>query len=89
VARDWVVRTERTNHPCTVEAVDDGFDVVFGGKRFEVRSSWEIGQPLWNGMVNYRPLSIQLDRLGTVPPPITWTPDKGWGVVGLGCGLLT
>ena len=22
-----------------------------------------------------------------VPPPITWTPEKGYGVVGLGCGL--
>jgi propionyl-CoA carboxylase alpha chain len=39
--------------------------VVFGSKRFEVRGSWEIGQPLWNGTVNYRPLSIQLDRVGT------------------------
>ena len=65
VARDWVVRTERTNHPCTIDAVDDGYDVVFGEKRFEVRGSWEIGQPLWNGTVNYRPLSIQFDRLGT------------------------
>jgi hypothetical protein len=24
-----------------------------------------------------------------VPPPITWTPEKGYGVVGLGCGLAT
>ena len=26
---------------------------------------------------------------GVVPPPITWTPEKGYGVVGLGCGLPT
>jgi hypothetical protein len=24
-----------------------------------------------------------------VPPPITWTPEKGYRVVGLGCGLPT
>jgi hypothetical protein len=24
-----------------------------------------------------------------VPPPITWTPEKGYGVVGLGCKLPT
>src|SRR4051794_24412797 len=25
----------------------------------------------------------------SVPPLITWTPEKGYGVVGLGCGLPT
>jgi hypothetical protein len=40
-----------------------------------------LGQP--DPMVGYRLLTL------TVPPPITWTPEKGYGVVGLGCGLPT
>jgi propionyl-CoA carboxylase alpha chain len=62
---DWVVRAHRTNHPTEVEPVDGGFNVLMDGRRFEVRSDWEIGQPLWTGIVNHHPLAVQIDPLGT------------------------
>jgi propionyl-CoA carboxylase alpha chain len=62
---DWVVRANRTNHPTEVEPVDGGFNVLMDGRRFEVRSDWEIGQPLWTGIVNHHPLAVQIDPLGT------------------------
>ena len=34
------------------------------------------------------PLSLRMVE-EIVPPLITWTPEKGYGVVGLGCGLPT
>ena len=64
VGNDFVVVTGRTHHAVTMQAVPGGFRVRVGTADYELRTDWQMGQPLLCGSVNDEPVCIQVDRIG-------------------------
>ncbi|MDX9741157.1 MAG: acetyl-CoA carboxylase biotin carboxylase subunit [Gammaproteobacteria bacterium] len=64
----FVVRIEDgVDHEVRVlPAVADagGWEVIFGGEHYEVRSDWQFGQPLYQGTLNGEPFCMQVERRG-------------------------
>jgi propionyl-CoA carboxylase alpha chain len=68
---DFVVRLEDgEDHEVTVKAAADGkgsvggWDVVFAGERYEIRTTWQFGQVLYEGTLNGEPFCMQVERRG-------------------------
>ncbi|CAA6605702.1 Propionyl-CoA carboxylase alpha chain [Rhodospirillaceae bacterium LM-1] len=63
VGNDWVVKLDDLTYPVEVSSADAGWTVILKGKKQIVRSdSWRIGNPLFEGSVNGKPVSVQIDR---------------------------
>lgn len=58
----WIVVWSKDQHPVDVHPVAGGHDVEYGGQRFQIRSEWQFGQPLFRGTVNGTPVCIQVER---------------------------
>jgi|WetSurMetagenome_2_1015567.scaffolds.fasta_scaffold02718_9 propionyl-CoA carboxylase alpha chain len=41
-----------------------GWDVVFAGERYEIRTDWQFGQPLYQGTLNGEAFCMQVERHG-------------------------
>ena len=54
VQRNWVVILSGTHHPVEVTPLETGagHDIKYGGKIYQVLSTWQFGQPLFRGAVN-------------------------------------
>ena len=65
---DFVVLLGAGQHPVkVVEARDgevSGWDVVFAGKKYEIRSEWQFGQYLYQGTFDGKPFCMQVERHG-------------------------
>jgi len=64
---NFVVRLEDgVDHEVQVlpAAAGGGWEVVFGGERYEVCSDWQFGQPLYQGTLNGEPICMQVERRG-------------------------
>ncbi|MEQ9042667.1 MAG: acetyl-CoA carboxylase biotin carboxylase subunit [Alphaproteobacteria bacterium] len=61
---EWVVILNGDHYPVRLEPEVDGFDVTIDRKTYAVRSSWALGSPVFQGTVNARPLTVQIDRNG-------------------------
>jgi propionyl-CoA carboxylase alpha chain len=68
---DFVVRLEDgEDHEVTVKAAVEGewgvggWDVVFAGERYEIRTTWQFGQVLYQGTLNGEPFCMQVERRG-------------------------
>ncbi len=66
VPLDWVVLIDGKHHPCHVGPAEGGQDVEYAGHTYAVRSSWQFGQPLFEGLVNGESKCIQVERRGLV-----------------------
>ncbi|HYD30287.1 MAG TPA: acetyl-CoA carboxylase biotin carboxylase subunit, partial [Azospirillaceae bacterium] len=69
VSKDWVVRLNDQNFPVTVDSAPAGdhrwgVSVSLSGESYVVRSDWQLGDPLFRGLVNDKPVCIQVDRVG-------------------------
>jgi propionyl-CoA carboxylase alpha chain len=62
VTSDWVVVMNGAFHPVTVVATEGGHDVVYAGRTYAVRSSWQFGQALFSGAINGQPIHVQVER---------------------------
>ncbi|MDK9721638.1 MAG: acetyl-CoA carboxylase biotin carboxylase subunit [Rhodospirillales bacterium] len=63
VGADWVVKLGEESYPVSIAALESGWTVLLKGKKLSVRSdSWILGHPLFEGTVNGRPVSVQIDR---------------------------
>ncbi len=61
----FVVRLEDgTDHQVEAVAAAGGWDVTFAGDRYEIRSDWRFGQPLYQGALNGEPFCMQVERRG-------------------------
>ena len=61
----FVVRLDDgADHEVSVLAADGGWDVIFAGDRYEVRSDWQFGQILYQGTINNEPFCMQVERRG-------------------------
>ncbi len=66
---DWVVVLGDQRHPVHIHAAEGGprrvaCTVAFQGRNHTVASDWTIGQPLFHGSVDGRPVCVQVDRNG-------------------------
>ena len=63
VAEDWVVAVKGEHHPVCVRAVDGGFDVTVEARRYQVRTAWKLGEPLFRARIDGSGLCLQVERL--------------------------
>ena len=61
---DFVVLLGAKQHPVKVKQAEEGWDVTFSSKKYEVRSDWQFGQYLYQGTLNGKPLRMQVERHG-------------------------
>ncbi len=62
---NFVVRIdEGADHELSVTLATGGWDVVFAGQRYAVRSDWQFGQELYQGTINDEPFCMQVERHG-------------------------
>jgi propionyl-CoA carboxylase alpha chain len=62
ITNDWVVLMGGKQHPVHVDPADGGYDVVYMGENYQVRSDWQFGQPLFKGTLNGTDICIQVER---------------------------
>lgn len=57
----WVVNIDGENFPVTVKDVKGGFDIRFEREVLKIRSSWVLGNRLFQGKVNGEPVSVHIE----------------------------
>ncbi len=62
VPSDWVVIMNGEQHSISVVPMEGGYDVLYNGKTYAVRSHWEFGQLLFTGTVNGEEVVVQVER---------------------------
>ena len=61
---ELVVRIDRTNFPVTVQPVPSGYDVVIEGKAHAVISHWQVGDRLFDGVVDGHRMVVRVSPNG-------------------------
>jgi propionyl-CoA carboxylase alpha chain len=64
VGGDWVVKLDGVPHAVSVVETAGGFAVVGGNSSREIISNWRLGDPLYQGRIDGRPITVQIDRNG-------------------------
>ena len=64
VGRNWVVVIDGKNYPMTLDAIDGGYSIVCGGKRYDIVSDWLFRELVFAGTCNGQPICLQLERAG-------------------------
>jgi len=72
VKNDWVVLMGGHQHPVHVDPAESGYDVVYMGECYQVRSDWQFGQPLFKGTLNGAEICIQVERRDMVYRLFHW-----------------
>ena len=60
----FVVLLGAGQHPVKVSEAPGGWDVVFAGRLYQVRSDWQFGQYLYEGTLDGEPFRMQVERHG-------------------------
>lgn len=58
----WVIVTEDGEIPITATPFQGGHDVIIDNERWRVESDWTMGDPLFSGVVNGQPLTVEIER---------------------------
>jgi propionyl-CoA carboxylase alpha chain len=66
VPSSWIVIMNGEHHAVSVMPIEGGHDVVYDGKTYAVRSDWEFGQPLFDGIINGEEIHVQVRRKGQI-----------------------
>ncbi|MEW5726587.1 MAG: acetyl-CoA carboxylase biotin carboxylase subunit [Pseudomonadota bacterium] len=61
---DLVVAIGGKYHEVRVGSAPGGYSVVVKDEALNVRSDWQLGQPLFVGTIDGRPVCVQIDRVG-------------------------
>jgi len=69
---DFVVLMGTSQYRAAVLKAEGGWDVSFGGERFELRSDWQFGDPLYVGTLNGQSICMQVERRGLVYRLFHW-----------------
>lgn len=59
-SRDWVVRIDRKDHPVSVTPIDNGCTVNWNGASLRITSDWALGERVFHGYVDGRPVTAQV-----------------------------
>lgn len=62
IGNRWVINIDGDSFPVYVRARDNGYDVKYDNEYIIVRSSWLLGSPLLQGLVNDRKVSVRIDH---------------------------
>ncbi|WP_153160790.1 acetyl/propionyl/methylcrotonyl-CoA carboxylase subunit alpha [Zoogloea sp. 1C4] len=66
VSEDWMVirlnKEGNEHHPVVAKPIDGGYHVEYKGKSYELKSSWKLGESLFNGTCNGEPFTLQVER---------------------------
>jgi len=62
VPSDWVVVMNGEQHPLSVLPAEGGYDVVYEGQTYAVRSAWTFGRRLFSGTINGQEIFVQVER---------------------------
>ncbi len=62
---ELVAGVGRTNYPVALRPVPSGYDVIVDGKAHAVVSHWEVGDTLFDGVVDGHRMVVQVDSTGT------------------------
>lgn len=64
VNKSWVVVIQDKHHAVEVLPLEDGtgHEVFYNGQKYDVRSQWEFGQPLFHGAINGEEVNLMLER---------------------------
>jgi len=63
-AADWVVLLDGARRPVRVTRGAAGYRVTEGKTTRELTSDWRLGDPVFEGVVDGRPVAVQIDRKG-------------------------
>ncbi|MCB9929799.1 MAG: acetyl/propionyl/methylcrotonyl-CoA carboxylase subunit alpha [Alphaproteobacteria bacterium] len=63
-SRNWVVRIDRKDYPITVTPSDRGCTVDWNGASLRVTSDWSLGERVFHGYVDGRPVTAQIAAIG-------------------------
>jgi propionyl-CoA carboxylase alpha chain len=69
---DFVVLLGTDQYHATVVKAAGGWDVAFAGERYELRSNWQFGEPLYIGTLNGQSICMQIERRGLVYRLFHW-----------------
>ncbi|MCF8197744.1 MAG: acetyl-CoA carboxylase biotin carboxylase subunit [Sulfuritalea sp.] len=69
---DFVVLLGDDSYQVKVLKAESGWDVSFGGERFELRSNWQFGDPLYVGTLNGQSICMQVERRGLIYRLFHW-----------------
>jgi propionyl-CoA carboxylase alpha chain len=61
---DFVVLLGDAQHEAKVLEAKGGWDVSFAGENYELRSTWQFGDPLYVGTLDGQPICMQVERRG-------------------------
>jgi propionyl-CoA carboxylase alpha subunit len=64
VGADWIVLIGPERYPVTVESIDGGYRVTHPHTAHDLRSDWNLGEPIFRGTCNGVPVLLQLERRG-------------------------
>ncbi|MAR56249.1 MAG: propionyl-CoA carboxylase [Rickettsiales bacterium] len=59
IGQRWVVSIGKSNYPVYVRAREHGYDIGYDSGLIVIRSSWKLGNPLFQGTVNGMPVSVK------------------------------
>ena len=66
VPKEWVVVMDGAHHTISVVPMEGGYDVMYNGRTYAVRSNWEFGQNLFSGTINGEEVFVQVQRKNQV-----------------------
>jgi propionyl-CoA carboxylase alpha chain len=61
---EWVVMRPDASRQVTVAATAEGFAVIDGESSYELVSAWRVGEPLYQGTINGRSVTVQVESRG-------------------------
>ncbi|EME70385.1 Acetyl/propionyl-CoA carboxylase, alpha subunit [Paramagnetospirillum caucaseum] len=62
---EWVVVMSGQYHDITVRPTEGGYAVVIAGEVVDVKTGWQIGEPLFLASVDGRSVAVQIERAGS------------------------
>lgn len=65
VGTRWVVKIDDKFFPVIIKPVEGGYNIRHTNNRIAIRSNWNLGNKLFNGMVNGRKIYMKIENIGT------------------------
>jgi propionyl-CoA carboxylase alpha chain len=63
IGQRWIVNIADSNYPIYARAREHGYDIGYDAGLIVIRSSWKLGNPLFQGTVNGLPISVKTTRM--------------------------
>jgi len=64
VAENWVVQVAGEKHPVRVQPLENGYEVFYAGRHYNIVEKWALGEPLFRVAINGVRTCMQLERRG-------------------------